>query len=80
MLPLPYLCDKGIFASTNKTTIAMNKLLAIVLSINENWVEVQYTRSMGHSRRLTFEDNRWGKKIGVSEGIVVPPHPILKNV
>ena len=28
-------------ASTNKTTIAMNKLLAIVLSINENGLEVQ---------------------------------------
>ena len=58
----------------------MNKLLAIVLSINENWLEVQYTRSMRHSRRLTFEVNRWRKKISVTEVIVVPPHPILKNV
>ena len=57
----------------------MNKLLAIVLSINENWLEVQYTRSMGHSGRLTFEVKKWRKKISVIEVIVVPPHPILKN-
>ena len=57
----------------------MNKLLAIVRSINENWLEVQYTRSMGHSGRLTFEVKKWRKKISVTEVIVVPPHPILKN-